>query len=288
MVYYYAQTGHKIGLDRARRGTAVVKALQSAGIEAALLANDFRAGVAMKELGLRDYITVETILDVDAVAKEDDAVMVDSCEEDKGKTALYAERFACFGRVSADTPQTRFENELLMVPFCDETSCIDGVVVDAMYAVDKPKTERILFFYGDADYDKTVLSNKAFFQEVAMELVWGHYFFVKYEDALAELFPVIHESETYADVLTSSTTVVTASSQTALEARAAGAKTVYIRRETCPNYNDDTLRAFGVDIIDGFDAAALQDALKRPVNPDMPRPQPFDATSLAEKCKHFS
>ena len=75
-----------------------------------------------------------------------------------------------------------------------------------------------------------------------MELLWGHYFFIKYEAELASLFSTIHQSEAYVTLIRSSATVVTASSQTAMEAKASGAKVVYIVYETYPCYDVSTLR----------------------------------------------
>ena len=57
MVFYYAHTGHKVGLERLRRGAALLKKLEAEGVEARLLVNDFRAGLAARELGVREYVT---------------------------------------------------------------------------------------------------------------------------------------------------------------------------------------------------------------------------------------
>ena len=59
MLFYYAYSGHKNGLERVRRGAALMNALRAKGTEATLLVNDFRAGLAAKELGVKDYVTVE-------------------------------------------------------------------------------------------------------------------------------------------------------------------------------------------------------------------------------------
>ena len=284
MIYYYAHTGHKVGLDRARRGTAVVKALQQAGVEATLLSNDFRAGVAMQELGLRDYITVETVWDVDAAASEDDSVIFDTFEDDQGKLKLYAERFACVGHFGCEPLSSDAKREVL---FCDRdeaTNVLSPVIVDEVYTQPLPKEDRLLFFFGDADYDKVILQHDDFFRETPMELLWGHYFFIKYEAALASLFSTVHESEAYETLIRSSATVVTASSQTAMEAKAAGVKVVYIAYEAHPCYDTTTLNAYGIAVIDGFDKAALHSALKED-NPEATRRfRRVDVTFLADFC----
>ena len=55
-----------------------------------------------------------------------------------------------------------------------------------------------------------------------MELLLGHYFYVKYENDLEKLFKTLHESEEYTELLCSSKRVITASFQAALEAKNSG------------------------------------------------------------------
>ena len=75
MLYYYANTGHKIGLERLRRGAALLNALSNQGVETQFLVNDFRAGLVAKELGVKDYVTVEGVQDIDAIAEHGDSII---------------------------------------------------------------------------------------------------------------------------------------------------------------------------------------------------------------------
>jgi hypothetical protein len=284
MFYYYAHTGHKVGLDRARRGLCVVNALREVGVDATLLANDFRAGVAMKELGLRDYITVETILDVDFIAKEEDAVIVDSPEDDKGKHEIYAEKFAFYARF-ANVNEVPVADEVLFKEDCDDEHCLSSVIVDRVYFESVPKNGNTLFYFGDADYDKTILQNADFFKHFEMDLLWGHYFFVKYEEEMMKLFKNIEESENYVDAIKSAETVVTCSSQCALEAKAAGCKVVYIAQETSPLYTTRTLALYGVFVVETFDSAEVERCLHAPDPETIRTLRPFDGGKLIEKIK---
>jgi len=262
MLYYYAHTGHKIGLDRAKRGAAVIKALAKEGVEAQLLLNDFRAGVALKEHGIREYVTIETIQDIDAIAQTGDSVIIDSNEDDHGRLVKYVSDFKHVWRFAHDSEDHSIHGEVLFKAACEEESCLEAVIVDDAYFEPSAKEERLLFFLGDSDHDKTLLGNVDFFQNFEMELLLGHYFFVKYEDALAKLFTILHEPEEYMDLIQSSSTVVTASAQTAVEAKASGAKVVYLELGETPLYPSTLLKQYGIGMVKGFDVRQMQDAIK--------------------------
>ena len=48
---------------------------------------------------------------------------------------------------------------------------LDTVMVDDTFFEEESKEERTLFFLGDSDYDKTILSNESFFKSFDMELL---------------------------------------------------------------------------------------------------------------------
>ena len=261
MLYYYANTGHKIGLERLRRGAALLNALSSKGVETQFLVNDFRAGLVAKELGVKDYVTVEGVQDIDAIAEHGDSIIIDSIEDDHGRLVKYCEDFKNVWRFAHDENDTAIHDEIVLE--------IDKTFVDKMYFaeanIEPAKEERILFFLGDADYDKVILGNEDFFKAFDMELLLGNYFFVKYEDDLAKLFSTLHEPEEYGDLITNSTTVVTCSAQTALEVRASGGRSIYINITKNSLYPIGILSEYGVEIVDGFNIKALQDSLAKKV-----------------------
>lgn len=261
MLYYYAHTGHKIGLDRLRRAAAVIKKLAKEGIECRLLLNDFRAGLAAKDLGIREYVTIETIQDIDAVAVTGDSVIIDSDEDDHGRLVKYCSDFRHVWRFAHDDKDRSIHGETLFRVACNDNECLNAVIVDDIYFEKEEKEERTLFFFQDMDHDKTILGNVAFFEPFEMELLLGNYFFVKYEDDLAKIFSVLHEPEEYTDLIKSSTRVVTASAQTALEAKAAGADVVYIELGKEALYPSQLLEKYGVGIVTGFDTAKMKEVL---------------------------
>lgn len=285
MVYYYAHTGHKIGLERARRGVTVMKKLQQHGVEVQLLVNDFRAGVALKEQhGIGEYVNIETVQDIDAIAQMGDSVFIDSDEDDHGRLVKYVADFKQVWRFAHDNSDHSIHGETLFKTDCDDEVCENALIVDDLYFEKCEKEERILFFLRDYDHDKTILNHADFFQAFNMELLLGNYFFVKYEDALSKLFATLHEPETYVDMIRESTTVVTASSQAALEAKASGARTIYMQLEDVPLYPAALLREYGIEVVEGLQEDALRAILDRTdtqqANKEL---KPFNETSLLKK-----
>jgi spore coat polysaccharide biosynthesis predicted glycosyltransferase SpsG len=254
MLYYYANTGHKIGLERLRRGAALLNSLANQGVETQFLVNDFRAGLVAKELGVKDYVTVEGVQDIDAIAEHGDSIIIDSVEDDHGRLVKYCEDFKNVWRFAHDQNDSAIHDEIVLD--------VDTVLVDEMYFEKIAKEERTLFFLGDADYDKVILGNESFFKGFEMELLLGNYFFVKYEDDLAKLFSTLHEPEEYVDLTKNSSCVVTASGQTALEAKASGAKVIFLNIDNNAIYPATLLSSYGIAIVDGFDSEKLNHYLE--------------------------
>ncbi|MFT7880874.1 MAG: hypothetical protein ABXS91_10830 [Sulfurimonas sp.] len=286
MLYYYANSGHKIGLDRVKRAVALLKALNEKGVETRLLVNDFRAGLAARELGLRDYVTIEGVMDIDAIADTGDSIIMDTPEDDKGRIEKYCSDFSHVFRF-ANGPEDEIRvSEVLFRPECDEESCIEALIVDSMYE-SEPKEERVLFFLSDADYDKEILGHREFFQDSGMELLLGNYFFVKYEDELAALFERLHEAEEYEELLKSSSHIVTASGQTALEAHVCGANVVYIKTSREEIIPLSVIKGLDIPVVEGFDRAAYEAVDKKKKN-DKTLPVSLDliAEKLIKKLKN--
>ncbi len=260
MLYYYANSGHKIGLERVRRGAALLKRLVSNGVETQLLVNDFRAGLAAKELGVKEYVTIETVQDIDAIAEAGNSIIIDSPEDDHGRLVKYCADFKNVWRFEHSEDDKSVHGEMLFKVGCKDESCVDAMIIDDDYFEEAPKEERILFFLSDADYDKTILNNEAFFKELDMELLLGNYFFIKYEDDLAKLFTILHEPEEYMELIKSSSHIITASAQTALEAKVSGAKVIFLHLSNSNLYPIELLESYGIDIVNGFDS---KDVLKK-------------------------
>jgi hypothetical protein len=259
-----------------------MKRLAKHGIPMQMLVNDFRAGVAMKEeQGLREYVTIETVQDIDAVAQMGDSVIIDSNEDDHGRLVKYVSDFRQVWRFAHDEEDRSVHGEVLFRPECEQADCEEAVIIDDHYFRTHPKEERTVLFLRDHDHQKILLNNDAFFQSFEMELLLGHYFFVKYEDDLAKRFLVLHEPEEYMEIISGSTTLVTASSQAALEARASGTKVVFLKLEgEVPLYSSQLLQRYGVEIVEGLDAEAVRKALARATSKKPEELTMFDESGL--------
>lgn len=247
-LYYYAFSGHKWGLDRVKRGVALIKALRDEGVEMQLLVSDFRAGLVAKDLGVGDGVTIEGIMDVDVMAQRGDIVFLDTPEVDNGRVKIYAEEYkALFNIVDDDNIKSQFGEHII-----SPNGELSSIMIDKIYFDILEKEDRVVFFLGDADYDKKILSHKDFFKDMDMELILGNYFFVKYESDLEKIFKTLHEPEEYSEIIRRSQTVVTASIQTALEARASEAETIYISNGAESRDILDKLNELSITIINDF------------------------------------
>ncbi len=262
-LYYYAHTGHKKGLDRLKKATALLKKLNEKGLDTMLLVNDFRAGLVAREFGIADSVTIETVQDIDAIANLEDAVIIDSPENHRGRLEKYCAEFKQVFRMAQSCDDAPEYGEILLRLDCqaDDEACLSGMIIDECYFEVLPKVDRTLFFLGDSDPDKRILSHKAFFEGQDMELLLGSYFYVKYEDALAKIFSTLHEPEEYQELIRTSQRVVTASLQTAFEAAISGADTTYILEGTLEECIKEKLSLLKVRTLEGFEGNIYQQSV---------------------------
>jgi len=252
-LYYYAFTGHKYGLDRLKRAVVILNKLRENGIDSMLLVNDFRAGLVAKELGIANSVTIEGIQDIDAIAEIGDCVIIDSPEDDHGRLVKYCSDFKTVFRFSETDEDKSIHGEVMLKVACEAEDCISSLIVDDVYFEAHEKEERTLFFLSDSDANKTLLNNADFFKALDMELLLGHYFYVKYEDDLAKTFKTLHEAEEYSELICSSKRVVTASFQTALESKVAGAEVFFIELKALTTKEKELLDSLGINSINGFE-----------------------------------
>ncbi len=253
-IYYYAYTGHKYGLDRARRATVILKKLNEKGFNTMLLVNDFRAGLAMRDFGILESINIEGIQDIDAIAQTGDVVIIDSPEDDHGRLVKYCSDFKQVFRFAEDDDDKSIHGEIMLTVDCKKgEECISSIIIDDIYFETHKKVDRTLFFLGDSDSDKILLKNSNFFIKNQMELLLGNYFYVKYEDDLRKIFTTLYEPEDYTEIICSSKRVITASLQTAIEASVAGAEVFYLSREALSYKNKELLKLFNIILIISLD-----------------------------------
>jgi len=242
-IYYYAYTGHKNGLDRLKRATALLKEFDKKGLDTLLLVNDFRASLVAREFGVANSVHIETIQDIDAIAQTGDVIIIDSPEDDRGRLEKYCSDFRTVIRFAESEDDSSRYGEIVFN---------EPVIVDSIYFENHEKEDRTIFFLGDSDADKTILSNADFFEKDDMELLLGHYFYVKYENDLEKIFKKLYEAEDYIELICRSRRVVTASLQTALEAGIAGAEVVYILNKPLKKNIKNILSLLQVETLKSF------------------------------------
>jgi len=205
-----------------------------------------------KDLGVPESVHIEGIQDIDAIAEIGDSVIIDSPEDDHGRLVKYCSDFKTVFRVAETDEDKSIHGEVMLRIDCEDEDCISSVVVDDVYFEEHEKEECTLFFLRDSDANKTILNSAEFFNTLDMELLLGHYFYVKYEDDLEKIFKTLHEAEEYTELICSSKRVVTASFQTALEAKVAGAEVVFIELKALRGSEKQLLDDLGIISINGF------------------------------------
>ncbi len=266
MIHLYAYSNHRSDLDSLRRVGALWHALYARGLKAEILVNDYRAQLAGRELGLPPATTIETVVDIDALAQFGDRVLIDSPEElPVSRLKRFTERFERLCLVRPCGGAARF-GERILDPWGEE-----GPVVDPAYVeTGGERSDRRVLIYGDSDYDKRLLQASAALRRFGFELYWGTYFYVKYEEELQRHFPVIHESEEYPELIRESGTVVTAMPQTAVEAALAGARSVWLDRGESVECIGAALERCGARRVVWGDWEDLDVALQESVREDRP------------------
>jgi hypothetical protein len=254
-LFYYVHTGHRIGLDRFRRATTIIRALGD--IDITLLTSDFRIAQEARHFGVKRSVGIDVVRNIPQIAHHGDKLIFDSDELNPVMHQDMVNFFSTFIRVTDDPNATQLKGELLISPYLEGEGICTGIAVDDNYFEQKPKTIEKSFFFGDDDYEEDLLANIDMFAELEAELIVGFYYFLDYEDKIAPSFTVSHEFEDYDDVLQASKVFVTSSPQAVLESLASGGRPIYVQR---PDYVRDFLPLFeslNIPIVDGFDKVKL-------------------------------
>jgi len=241
MRYIYAYSNHKENLDRVRRMAVLYKRLESRGESVTMLTNNFRAVSIAIELGAVECTTIETIMDIDFIAKDGDSIVIDSTEDDRGKLEVYMQRFSSVSRVvEVDDDFSRYGEELLST---------DDLVDEYYHTIAKePKIDRRVLFWGDSDSSKSILKYREPLSELSLSLLLGEYFFPRYESEISDIFVDIYDSEDYREVIGSSRYIATTSVQSAIEASVAGAIVEYISIFPLLNSDKNRLEKYDISI----------------------------------------
>jgi hypothetical protein len=236
-LFYYVHTGHRIGLDRFRRATTIIRSLGD--VDITLLCSDFRIAHEAKHFGVKTSVGLDVVRNIPHIAHHGDKIIFDSDEANPIMLKDMKQFFSTFIHLN--------END---------------IYVDEKYFEQTKKTKKLGFFFGDDDYSKDLEKNLMFLQELNPDLLLGFYFFFDYEDMLKEKFKNNHEFEDYDDFITSCEVLLTSSYQATLECLASGGKPIYIQRN---DYSEDfleKLKELNIPIIMNYNKKEILETIK--------------------------
>ncbi|MGA1933262.1 hypothetical protein ACH5BF_11215 [Arcobacter sp. YIC-464] len=226
-VYFYAKSGHAIGLEGAKRCAAIVNELKE--FDPILCTSDFRAGAFAKDLlGIRRYVNIDVVRNLHNIMQKRDILLYDTDET----------------------------NELMkegMNEFCSLVYNLDElgeIIVDKqLYTkVENPSIEKTIFF-GDDDYNELFLQGVKESSKHEITLLMGHYFFLGNEKVFTQHFNEVIDEEEYVETIQNSKYLLTASLQTALESISCGNSPVLFKRED-KSYNEDLIKKLNIPVIE--------------------------------------
>jgi hypothetical protein len=236
-IYYYVHTGHRIGLDRFRRATTIIRELQK-DMEITLLCSDFRIASEAKEFGIKTSVGIDMVRNIPYIAQHGDKIIFDSDEANPIMLEDMKQFFSSFIHIKEDE-----------------------VVVDDKYFINETKTIKKALFFGDDDYEKDLEKHFDFFEGLDLDLQLGFYYFLDYEDLLKEKFKNYHEFEEYDEVITKTDILITPSPQAVLENLAAGGKPIYIQREDYTQNFREIFEKLNIPIVDDYNKTQLLEIL---------------------------
>ena len=234
--FYYVHTGHRIGLDRFRRASAIIKSLGD--VDITLLCSDFRIAQIARDYGVEKSVGIDVVRNIPQISHHGDKLVFDSEEANPIMLQDMKDYFSTFIHIKNDE-----------------------IFVDETYFEKEEKTIELSYFFGDDDYEKDLEKNLDFIKGLNPDLQLGFYYFLDYEEMLKEKFENYHEFEDYENMIKKTKVLITASPQAVLESLASGGKPIYFQRK---DYTEDFVEVFeklNIPIIKDYDKDKLSNVL---------------------------
>ena len=219
MIYLYAQTGKEFGLDSLRRVASIYKSLEGRD-DIGILVSDFRAQQAGISFGLPPAVPIEDIGLIGGILKDGDSILLDTTEELSQFIEKFKDRFSKIVRVSRECSIEPIDDEIVLPAYGRDQRF--GYWQLQRLSPPAKMSKKVVLYYGDSDIDLYLLKHRESFKDLDITLVWGEYFYVKYEDDYADSFSDIIESDEFEELLDEGIKVITASVQIATELKASG------------------------------------------------------------------
>jgi len=236
--YYYAHTGHRIGLDRFRRAVAILNELD---LDITLLTSDYRIAQAARDFGIEKSVGVDVVRNIPQIAHNGDRLIFDSDEANPIMLEDMKQYFSTFIHIKNDTV------------------AIEPKFFDAK---SQEKRVKISYFFGDDDYEKDLEKHFDFIEDINPHLQLGFYYFLDYEDMLKEKFVNHFEFEEYDEMIMSSEILITCSPQAVLDSLASGGKPIYVQREDYTQDFHELFNELNIPIIYNYEKNHLKVIIK--------------------------
>jgi len=230
--YYYAHTGHRIGLDRFRRGVAILNALDA---DITLLTSDYRIAQIADEYGIEKCVGLDVVRNIPQIAESGDRLILDS---DEANPIMLQDMEIFFSS---------------LIHLSNDTVCVDKKFFGSF-----EKSVKLSYFFGDDDYEKDLEKNLDFVEGLDAHLQLGFYYFLDYEDMLKEKFSNYFEFEEYDEMIQKTDILLTSSPQAVLESLATGGKPIYFQREDYTQDMNELFESLNIPIIKNYDKNHLK------------------------------
>ena len=229
-VYIYASSGHAFGMENVRRASVIYKALEE--FNPTLATADYRAATfAKSELDVKIGLGVDIIGNLPHMMEKGDILIYDSQEPSQTMQEHMKEYCTLLYKVGTDISMSIVADE-----FFDNNEVI--------------KREKA-FFFADDDYANEILRLCENQSKQELAILWGHYFFLKNEDIISNIFSEVIEEEEYKDTIKSTKYLLTSSVNSALESLASGNCPVFYKREDKDTQNFELIEQYNIPIVDG-------------------------------------
>ncbi len=260
-VFYYAHTGHRVGLDRFRRAAAIIGTIKEE-VDITLLTSDYRIASIARDFGIEKSVGIDVVRNIANIAQRGDKIIFDSTEANPIMLEDMRNFFSTFVRISDDPNDTKASNEFLISPYLEGEGVCNALAVDERYFEPTQKDVELCYFFGDDDYEKDLEKHLDFIEGFEPYLQLGFYYFLDYEEELKKRFVNYFEFEEYDEMIQRTKRLVTASPQAVLESLASGGKPIYFQRKDYPEDYIVLFEKLGVPVIENYDKTALETILR--------------------------
>ena len=274
-VYIYASSGHAFGMENVRRASVIYKALEE--FNPTLATADYRAATfAKNQLDVKIGLGVDIIGNLPHMMENGDILIYDSEEPSDTMTTYMKEYCTLLYKVGVDIPMNIVDNK-----FFDNNEDIANEKV---------------FFFADDDYANEVLRLCDGCNKQDLPILWGHYFFFKNEDIIANLFNEVIDEEEYEKTIKSTKYLLTSSVNTALESLASGNSPVFYKREDKQTQNFELINQYNIPVVTGANINEINKNFNQVISsyPTTKKIVPFDFSTIkdeiapiVEKFKHI-